>query len=336
MKIRDIGEFELIKKISHNSITNSRNILVSIGDDAAVFSIDPGKVITLTTDLLIEDVHFIRTKITPVDLGYKAIAVNLSDIAAMGAKPEHVFVSLGIPDDLDVEYIDNLYTGMKEMAGKYDVNILGGDTSISKMSLFINIAMTGIADPDRLLYRNIARPDDIVFSTGYLGSSRAGLQLLMNYDKSEEDEFSELINAHKRPYPFVEEGLFLSECTGVHAAIDVSDGLSSDLGHIAEQSDTGFCLEEKKMPVSDALKNFCMKYSYEPVEYALAGGEDYVLVFTADPECAADIAESYRNKFSRKLYRIGKITSSKERLLLRENGSLVKVSNKGWNHFKSV
>lgn len=336
MKIKDISEFELIKRLTHDNMPNSGNVFASVGDDAAVFSIDPGKAVVLTTDLLIEDIHFIREKMTPADLGYKAIAVNLSDIAAMGARPEHAFVSLGIPGDLDVEYVDSLYTGIKEIANKYKVNILGGDTSSSKNGLFINIAMTGVADPDKILYRDAALPGDIIFSTGFLGSSKAGLYLLMNNKDPEDSKFSELVNTHIRPHPFVEEGLFLSECKEVHAAIDISDGLSSDLTHIAEQSGVGYLLETKLIPVAETLNKFCIKFLHDPIEYAVTGGEDYVLVFTVDPEYAADIGKLYRDKFGCDLYRIGEITASKDRLLLLENGSSIPLNSKGWNHFKSV
>jgi thiamine-monophosphate kinase len=335
MKIKEIGEFGFINRIKQDTVVKPQNILRPIGDDSAVYSIDNGKVNLITTDMLIENVHFLMNRITPEDLGYKAIAVNLSDIAAMGARPEHAFISLGIPGDIPVDYLDSFYAGMKEIAKKYELNIIGGDTALSKSGFIINIAITGTAFPDKILYRNTALPGDKIFVTGCVGDSKAGLHILNNNDPSN-IEYPELIYAHNRPYPYVDEGLFLSKSNGVHAAIDVSDGLVSDLGHIADESSTGYVLYADSIPVSETLKKFCAHLSFDVIEFAVTGGEDYVLVFTADHKYASEIVKSYQDNFEKYLYEIGVITSSSERILENKHGSRQLLNNKGWDHFKST
>ena len=334
MKVKDIGEFEFIKKVTGNTISDPENIIRSVGDDAAVYKTESDKVILITTDILMEDIHFMRNKISPADLGHKAIAVNLSDIAAMGAKPEHAVVSLAIPDDLQFDYLETFYTGLKKSAEKYKVNIIGGDTSGSKSGFVINIALTGSAHPDKILYRNKAMPGDYIFSTGIVGNSKAGLHVLLNNTEPQNQDIEALINSHNRPYPYIDEGIFLAQCRGVHAAIDVSDGLDSDLGHIANESNTGFILYEDAIPVSDEFRYFCKRYSFNPVDYAISGGEDYVLLFTADPEHADSIEKSYRTRFRKNLYKIGKITAKKEKLLIKKNGESIPLQSTGWDHFK--
>ncbi len=334
MKLKEIGEFGLIDKIKNETLIDSRKVIRGIGDDAAVFSIGKGRVALLTTDILIENVHFIRNKISPHDLGYKSMAVNLSDIAAMGAKPEHAFISIGIPEDIDTDYIDMFYQGVKELAKKYSVNILGGDTSLSTSGLIINIALTGSAVKKNILYRNTARPGDIIYITGNLGDSKAGLYFVINNITNLDHQALKLINVHNKPYPYVHEGIFLAGCRGVHSAMDISDGLGSDLGHIASESNAGFILYEEKLPVSDELINFCSKFSKDISDYALNGGEDYVLAFTADPKNALNIEKSYYKKFNKKLFRIGEITDAPEIILQLKDGKRKAVTGTGWDHFR--
>ncbi len=334
MKLKDIGEFGFIKRMTKDSLPSPSNVLRSVGDDAAVFRLNKDKVILLTTDLLIENIHFLRNTITPEDLGYKAIAVNLSDIAAMGAKPEHAFISIGIPGNTEIEYLDKLYAGMKGLLKKYNVNILGGDTSVSESDLVISITITGSAYPDKILYRNTARPGDKIFSTGFLGNSKAGLHYILNKSEHEDKDSPELIKAHLRPCPYVKEGMFLAGLKGVRAAIDISDGLSSDIGHIAEKSSAGFTLYADTIPVSKALLKFCERFGFDPVDYAVSGGEDYVLVFTADPEYADSIANEYEKKFRARLHLIGEITSSPQRILKSANGDTRVIQSAGWDHLK--
>ncbi len=334
MKTGDIGEFEFIKRLTGDCVINTSGIVRSIGDDAAVYDPEPGILQVLTTDLLAEDVHFTRKSISPGNLGYKSLAVNLSDIAAMGAEPRHAFVSIAIPNDISLEYMDEVYTGMKELARIHDTNILGGDTTSSRSGLVINIAVTGSAPSNNLLYRNAAREGDLVFVTGSLGDSRAGLHLILN-DLPYTGDNEELYMAHVRPRPHVDEGLFLGGFDGVHAGIDISDGLSSDLGHIADESNRGFIIYADRIPVSDNLSRFCDNYGFDPVKYALEGGEDYVLAITIDPAKAEAIIEEYNKRFEYPLVHIGEITADTLHQLKEPRGELSDLLPGGWDHFKS-
>lgn len=333
MNLKDIGEFGFIKRIIPGSLNDTRNIIRAIGDDAAVFTVGNGEYIVLTTDLLVERVHFIKESMTGYQLGYKSLAVNLSDIAAMGAVPQHAFVSIGIPKETSIEYLDEIYRGMKELAKQYHVNILGGDTTSSKVDLIINVAVTGVGKKNTLSYRNTAKDGDIIFCTGFLGDSKAGLDFILKSKQPVKDYEKRLVEAHLLPRPHIEEGMFLAKSGTVHACIDVSDGLSSDLMHIAEESNVGFILNEETIPVSTDLVKYCNEHGYCAIDYALTGGEDYVLVCTVDPAKAQKLEKYFNKSFRRPLYRIGAITQEKKYLIKKNNDLLMDVKPKGWDHF---
>ncbi|UCF93657.1 MAG: thiamine-phosphate kinase [Desulfobacterales bacterium] len=334
MNLRDIGEFGFIARVSRGCLIRPDNIIKAIGDDAAAFTTAPGAVTLITTDLLVERVHFLRHAIAGFDLGYKSLAVNLSDIAAMGGTAREAFVSLGIPENCALEYLDEFYRGMQTLAEQYAVNILGGDTTGSKVDLIINVAVHGLVPPAELLGRDGAKPGDIIFSTGFLGESRAGLHLVLNDIRIDTPELEMLLRAHHRPEPQLREGRFLAQRPGVHAAIDVSDGLSSDVGHILEASSVGARLYAEKIPVSASLADFCARFDFEPVDYALSGGEDYTLICTAAPEHADQLAADFQKTFNRPLFAIGEITATRQMELIYPDGRLASLTPSGWNHFK--
>lgn len=336
MNLKSVGEFGFIERVSPGCLVRSQQILKGIGDDAAAFTSDPEQVILMTTDLLVEQVHFLRNTISGYNLGYKSLAVNLSDIAAMGGTAREAFVSIAIPEKCEIDYLEELYKGMKGLATEFDVNILGGDTTRSKTDLIINIALTGIAPRKEILYRHTAQAGDRIYSTGFLGDSRAGLHLILNNIAAESDEFRQLLNAHFLPKPYLREGRFLACQDGVHAAIDVSDGLSSDLGHIATQSRVGMRLFAEKIPVSNHLKAFCACFNADPLEYAVAGGEDYTLLCTISPDKADAVAENYLREFHRPLHLIGEITVSERMELIWPDGQIKPITSSGWDHFKKA
>jgi len=288
MTLKSIGEFGFIKKISRGCLIRPDHVIKSIGDDAAAFTIESGLVSLITTDLLVERIHFLRKSISGFDLGYKSLAVNLSDIAAMGGNAREAFISIAIPGNCPLEYLEALYDGIKSLAARFDVNILGGDTTSSKEDLIINIVVQGTVDRAQMLCRDAACPGDIIVSSGYLGDSKAGLHLILNNLPTDTEDIQVLYRAHVLPEPHLDEGRFLASQPGTHAGIDSSDGLSSDLGHIAEESQVGATLYSDKIPVSEALIKFCSKFDFDPVEYALSGGEDYTLLCTIAPESAEE------------------------------------------------
>jgi thiamine-monophosphate kinase len=335
MKLNDIGEFGFIKKISRGCLVRPDNIIKSIGDDAAAFTTQPDQVSLITTDLLVERIHFIRNSIAGFDLGHKSLAVNLSDIAAMGGIAREAFVSIAIPQDCPLEYIEAFYDGMKRLAARFDVNILGGDTTRSKEDLIINIVVQGTVDHAQMLCRDAARPGDIIVSTGYLGDSRGGLHLILNNISPDTEDLLALYRAQVAPEPHLHEGRFLASLPGTRAGIDTSDGLSSDLGHIAEESQVGAVLFADQIPVSEYLLKFCSRFGFDPVEYALSGGEDYTLLCTLAPEYAEEIAAKFQSEFKRPLFRVGEITDKNRLEIIHPDGSSRPFTPTGWNHFKA-
>ena len=335
MSLKDIGEFGFIERISRGCLIRPEGVITAIGDDAAVVRAETDRLLLVTTDLLVERIHFLREATSGFNLGYKALAVNLSDIAAMGGTAQEAFVSIGIPDSCPLTFLDDLYRGMQHLAAAFSVNILGGDTTGSKQDLIINIVVTGAVDPPELLLRSSAQEGDIICSTGYLGDSRAGLHLILNSIPADPPELSALFDAHVTPKPYIKEGRFLAASGGIHAAIDVSDGLSSDLGHILRASGVGAKLYARQIPISPDLQAFCNRFGFDPIEYALAGGEDYTLLCTADRNEAARISEEYQAAFGQPLYHLGEITDTGRMELLDPDNRLRDITPSGWDHFKN-
>jgi thiamine-monophosphate kinase len=335
MNLKEIGEFGFIKKISRGCLIRPDRVIKGIGDDAAAFITEPGYLTLITTDLLVERIHFLREAISGFDLGYKSLAVNLSDIAAMGGTAREAFVSIAIPEECQLDYLEQIYNGIKNLAAKFEVNVLGGDTTSSKIDLIINIVVQGIVSKEELLCRDAARPGDIIFSTGFLGDSRAGLHLILNKIALDTQALKSLLKAHRVPEPHLREGRFLAQQQGVHAAIDTSDGLSSDLGHIVEESRVGARLFADKIPVSQELMDFCTRFDFDPIEYALTGGEDYTLLCTITPESANQIANAFEKEFKRPLFQIGEITAEKQLMLVYPDAKTKPMTPTGWDHFRT-
>lgn len=335
MNLKEIGEFGFIKKISRGCLIRPDNIIKAIGDDAAAFMTEPDRLTLITTDLLVERIHFLREAISGFDLGYKSLAVNLSDIAAMGGTAREAFVSIAIPDNCLLDYLEAIYSGIKNLAARFDVNVLGGDTTRSKVDLIINIVVQGTVLKEALLCRDAARPGDVIFSTGFLGDSKAGLHLILNKINADTETLEALLRAHLIPEPHLREGKFLGRHPGVNAAIDTSDGLSSDLAHIVEESRVGARLFADKIPISQNLKDFCARFNFSPLEYALAGGEDYTLLCTISPRSADKIANAFQKEFDRPLFQMGEITDRNKIELVYPDGKTKPIIPTGWDHFKA-
>ncbi len=333
--LEDIGEFGFIRRISRGCLVREADVVRAIGDDAAAFVPAPGELTLVTTDLLVERVHFLRSAASGFDLGVKALAVNLSDIAAMGGTAHAAFVSIAIPRDCPLDYLEDLYRGMRSLAAEHGVNILGGDTTASKTDLVINVAVTGSVPPEEMLCRDGARPGDRICCTGWLGDSRAGLHLILENIAADTSELAALVKAHLLPRPCLAEGRFLAACGAATAAIDVSDGLGADLGHILEASGTGAVIHTGKLPVSDNLRHFCRRFGQDATAMALAGGEDYVLLFTLSPERAAVVADRYRQTFGQPLHVIGEMTDSGRLEIVTPDGRRRKAEPRGWDHFRT-
>ncbi len=333
MELSELGEFGFIRRVSRGCLIRSEGVVRAIGDDAAAFVVPSDELTLVTTDLLVERVHFLRHATTPFNLGHKAMAVNLSDIAAMGGTPREAFVSTAIPAGCPVEYLDELYDGIKRLAARYDVNILGGDTTGSAADLVLNVTVIGHVRRDEILYRSGARVGDAVCVTGPVGDSRAGLQFVLEGAVPPDAAMRRLFEAHILPRPHLEEGRFLAATGAATAALDVSDGLSSDLTHIVEESGVGIRVEADRIPVSTELQDFCARFGKDPVRFALSGGEDYVLAATVTAGRFDEVARGFAARFGRPLHRVGEVTGSGGLSLVMPDGRVEAVGPTGWDHF---
>ncbi len=330
MKLKEIGEFGFIDRIRADTLVRPGNVIKGIGDDCSVFRSTPGLVTLLTTDLLVGGVHFRLERTPPHKLGRKSMAVNLSDVAAMGGTPREALVSVAIPDTVEVETLDAIYDGMKSMAREFGVNLLGGDTTASRDHLVINVALVGEATEREVLYRSGARPGDIIFLTGPVGDSAAGLDILLA-DRSFEAKDA-LLEAHLNPYPHVRAGRIIAGLGVAHSMIDVSDGLAGDVGHICAESRVGAVLEEERIPTTEAFRAYCARFGLDPLPLMLNIGEDYVLAGTAPEKAAGVLAEALESGGCR-FFPVGRIVGETGLRLLSRDGSARTIRPGGWNHF---
>lgn len=336
MHLKQLGEFGLIERLQQGCLVRPEGVVRAIGDDAAVFNTAGDEVMVLTTDLLIERVHFLRDAILAEDLGYKSLAVSLSDIAAMGAEPREAFVSIAIPYDCEVEYVQAVYAGMRGLAEMHQVNILGGDTTSSRKDLVINVAVIGRADPEQLMFRDGARAGDIICVTGPIGGSRAGLQMILEGIEPRDDHLHALYQQHVRPQPHLAQGQLLAASGAVTAAIDLSDGLLSDLGHITRQSRLGALVRAEQVPISPALAHFCRQTKAKALDLAVSGGEDYVLLCSVKPEEMDRLAETFAQSLHVPLYRIGEMVAGEGICIKDASGCALKIDGMSWDHFKEL
>jgi len=326
MKVSELGEFGLIEMISKIiGVSSKDNVIHGIGDDATAWKIDAG-VELATIDTLVENVHFTLNTITYRELGWKSLAVNVSDIAAMGGAPLYALISLGLPGNTAVDNIAKLYEGMIDLANQYDVTIAGGDI-VKAWQLSISISVTGKAIDNKILTRSASQPGDQIAVTGYLGTSAAGLKMLIEKLKFDEETASLLRKAHQQPQPRVSEGQTLVK-SGVKAAIDLSDGLINDLGHICDMSKVGANINVDKLPIHSVVRD---NFKDNTIEMALSGGEDYELLFTAKP----DIIDKVRKLTTTPITVIGDITSVRagKMILLDAMGNTIDLEKEGWDHF---
>jgi thiamine-monophosphate kinase len=328
MKLAEIGEFGLIKAISQIA-DKGPGVVMGIGDDAAVLAPSAGQVLLVTTDLLLEGVHFQLEFTDPYRLGRKALAVNLSDIAACGGTPTAFLVSLAIPPETEVASVQALYKGMMEQAQEFKVALVGGDTSRAE-KLFISVTMIGEAEENKVIYRSGARKGDLIFVTGTVGDAALGLQQLKQGKKE-----GRLIQRHLTPVPRVKEGQAIAYQGLALSMIDISDGLVADLGHIAEQSNVGAEVRLSQLPLSEQYRKEIVSYSSDPYQLALSGGEDYELLFTSPPAKAQAVAK-LAQKLGTPITEIGEITDASQGVTIYgKDGKEYPIAQRGHDHFKT-
>ncbi len=333
MKLSEIGEFGFIDRFAGKFVSLNTENIYGIGDDCAIMPMDNEYEQIVTTDLLIEDIHFLRSTISPFDLGYKALAVNLSDIAAMGGAPTASFLSIALPGDTDIEYVDDVMNGYRTLSEKYKVPLLGGDTTRSPAKIIINVCVTGQVKKDKAKLRSSAKVNDYICVTGPLGDSGAGLKLLLE-DIIPDQSSARLISWHNRPEPAIYEGLWLGQQKQVHAMMDISDGIASDLQHILSKSEVSATIDIDKIPLSETLKHTCGINDWDITELALSGGEDYRLLLTISEYGIDTFTQKYNRKFPYPLTTIGQITDKKPGTIKWiKNNQLYSVEKRGFNHF---
>lgn len=333
--LSELGEFGLIDQVAGLFGKGRSGDVVGIGDDCAVLPYKEGRSLLVTTDMLIEDRHFRHDWISAKDLGYKSLAVNISDISAMGGRPLYAFLSIGLPDTVSIGWIERFFRGTRELSEKYDLRLLGGDTTKSPGPMVINYVVLGAMDKESVLWRSSARPGDQIAVLGKLGMSGAGLKLLMEDKSSHSSAAKVFIMSHNRPELYVEEAQFLASRPEVHAMIDLSDGIQSDAGHIAKSSEVTMKIDADRIPVTDELKQLCGEHGWNPLELALASGEDYGLLFTFDAEKENTLRRDFRKRFSCEYSIIGEVADGSSELKLVKEGEVFDMGKIGFDHFKS-
>jgi len=313
--------------------SKGKKVILGIGDDAAILRQDKKKKLFATTDILAEGVHFDLSYTSPYYLGRKAVAVNMSDIAAMGGIPRYALLSLALPRRLSEGFFTLFLRGVKSMCRSYGVALVGGDTSSSGNGVFISLSLLG--EGEKFLTRTGARDGDRVFVTGTLGDSSLGLRILRKLRNpslvSLNIQEKTLALRHLDPRPRLKEGRALVSRNVASAMIDVSDGLLSDLGHISEESRVGVRIWVERIPISRALCSLAFSYGQDPVALALSGGEDYEILFTV-PE--KNIRGGITSILGTRVTEIGVMDSSVHGIEVRREGKPYKFMGRGYEHFR--
>jgi thiamine-monophosphate kinase len=328
--LQQIGEFGLINRIRKWMTASDPALIQGIGDDVAV--IEGGtKALLITTDILMEGIHFDKSWIDPFQLGKRALAVNLSDIASMGGAPKYFLISIGLPKNLPLSFVSSFYRGLKKEANQFRVELIGGDTSLAQ-KITINICLLGEGKKSDLLFRKGAKVGDDLFVSGTLGDAALGLKILQGKGKTKGTEG--LIQKHLSPRPRVELGQAIAKHHLATAMIDVSDGLLIDTSHLLEESGVGARIWEDQIPLSSLYQKWIHSFSRDPFQFALSGGEDYELLFTAPSKMRKRIS-SFTHSLKIPITRIGEILPQKEGLyIIKKNGKDYSPSRLGFEHFR--
>ena len=329
MKLKQTGEFGLIDLIRRKFPAKDKNLVLGIGDDAAVIKITPKRYLIFTTDALREGVHFDLNYYSYQEVGWKAMAANLSDVAAMGGIPTFGLISLGLPKNKKTEDVLKIYKGMNDLAKKYGCKLCGGDLFLSP-EIVISVTLLGETEPEFLVKRSGARPGDLICVTGDLGQSQAGLELLKTKKTSKPD----WLRKHLKPLPRINEARKLVQTLDVTSMIDISDGFGSDLYHIAEESKVGALVFEGEIPISASLLKMTKVLRKSPLDLALSSGEEYELLFTIRNGQKEKLKHLRKKAPGLKVTIVGEIKDRKEGLkILGSKGKLKNLKRSGYSHF---
>ncbi|KPL00983.1 MAG: hypothetical protein AMJ91_02220 [candidate division Zixibacteria bacterium SM23_73_3] len=326
-KISQLGEFGLIDLIKKRVFSKDKRIIVNIGDDAAVIRTSSERFLIFTTDTLVERIHFDLNYFTPEEIGWKAMVANLSDIAAMGGLPKYAIVTVGLPKSIHVDDVFSIYKGASRIAKKYNCKIIGGDTTLAPKDLFISIALLGEVEKKFLVTRSGAKKGDLICVTGKLGEAQAGLEYLKKYGRQK----LPLVRKHLQPQPLIKEARILVKNLKVNSMIDISDGLSSELFHLTEESRLGAVLYEQNIPISPKCLKVATLLNKTPLAWALSSGEEYELLFTVDRK---DQGKIKKIKSKKNISVIGEMMAKREGVkLIQKSGKVKDLKKIGFMHF---
>jgi len=336
--LQTIGEFGLIRELQKHCQTLHSDVIQGIGDDAALLRTSHKEALIASTDLAIEGVHFDLAFESFKDVGHRLAVANISDIAAMGGTPKYLLLALAIPPSYAVSDLRALYQGFKKPCQAHDISLVGGDTSSSKSGLFLCFTILGHVPPKQALTRQSAKVGDKVYVTGTLGDSKAGLQILQRQAKQQTSHADQpyerfLKKRHLRPTPRLAIGQHLSKDRLAHAAIDVSDGLSGDILHLCQASQVGVELWASHLPISRQCQTYTANHCPNPIDFALAGGEDYELLFTIPSRNQGKVSDLSR-VLKTKMTCIGEIKPKSFGLRLKlKGGTSRNISRQSYDHF---
>lgn len=338
MYIDKIGEHGLIRRIQSKFPAKDRSIVLGIGDDAAIIHCSPRKFHLLSTDTLREDIHFRKRYCTFYDIGWKAVAVSISDIAAMGGTPRYLLLSIAAPYKTSVRDLDQLLKGVEDITTRYEVSLIGGNVSRSRGGVTVDTTVIGDLRKGEELVRSRAAVGDLIYVTGTIGNSAIGLSILKSsFDAPTTSVPSGIsfVSDHLRPEPRVKEGVILGTNRLATAMIDISDGLLADLGHICEQSHVGACIYSNLIPLPEVPERVKRRLEKDPLFYALYGGEDYELIFTVKSKDKGKL-EAVCNREKIDVTLIGEIVAKERGIrLVGEDGIGKVIQTKGYDHFRS-
>jgi thiamine-monophosphate kinase len=328
-----VGERGLLARIRARVPSPSGEVATGIGDDAAVLAPSKNEQTVVTVDSLVEGVHFERRFSSPGDLGHKALAVNLSDLAAMGASPRWALLSLAMPDEWPLADLDALLDGLLGLAGAHGVDLIGGNLTRSPGPLVVDVTCAGACRPRRALLRSEGRPGDDLYVTGTLGAAAAGLEMLQAGVESLDPAHAACVERYRRPIPRVRLGVAVGRSRAARAAMDLSDGLADAVRQVAEASGTGATIEAGAIPVDAGARQWFESRGENAVQRALTGGEDYELLLAVPPRWRGRLRDARRHASEPRLTHIGVLT--RERGLTVRHGHGDEPLPGGYEHFRT-
>lgn len=330
--IDTLSEHQIIKRIRDQFYSRNDLLVQGIGDDCAIFGSKDKGLWLISTDTLVDSIHFDRSFHPPKLLGRKCVAVNLSDIAAMGGTPLFILLSISLPGDVSSSWLNEWFDGVTEIVKEYNCCLIGGDTVQAK-ELSITVTVLGEPGPGGVIYRSGAGLNDTVYVSGFLGDSGAGLELLQHHSvKPQNKKWAQLLKAHLDPVPQIELGNQLALSDFVTSLQDISDGLATDLSHICLESGLGAVLSQISLPRSSQLEEAAKIVNKDPLDLQLFSGEDYQLVFTVQQNRESQVEAMIASALNLPIYPVGRIKKGAGVYLQKTNGDWVDITFKGYEH----